>query len=157
MTANFVRILSLVGCIPLGMAPAGCKKHPELQLRTDAGPLQNRLRLPSHISSVRWVAVSPVKDSGWIPPKIEFYDIYAYLELNQDEWAAFQSLAGPPGATASFEIPEAAARALKLSMDTAFHAEGLSFTPESVSAGPKSDVIGCLRMKNALVIHFRAS
>lgn len=152
MIRNLCRLMAL-----LGIALVACKKHPELQLRTDLAPLQRRLHLPGHVTSVRWVAVSPVKDSGWVPPKIEFYDVYAYLELSPEEWAAFQGVAGPPGTSVSFEIPREAAAVLRLSTGSAFHAEGPSFNPPAVSAGPKGDVIHCLRMKDALVIHFRAS
>jgi hypothetical protein len=52
----------------------GCRREPALQLRTDADPLVHRLKLPSRIGGVRWLAVSPNKDTGWIPPKIESYN-----------------------------------------------------------------------------------
>jgi hypothetical protein len=87
----------------------GCRREAALQLRTDADPLVHRFKLPSRIGAVRWLAVSPNKDTGWIPPKIEFYNVYAYIELDDDAWVALGKTIGEPGGRDTFSLPRSVA------------------------------------------------
>src|SRR5262249_51048281 len=89
----------------LGIVMSGCQEEAGLTLRTDPEPLSRRLNLPRHIGSVRWVAVSPVRDTGWIPPKVEFYDVYGYIELDKEGWKELEKTAAQSGRRGTITIP----------------------------------------------------
>lgn len=133
-----------------------------MTLRTDTEPLTKRLVLPTAIHSARWVAVSPVHDSGWIPPKTEFYDVYAYIEFDEAAWAEMQKSAGDATSRGTLVIPETVATVLipaafmaQFSVsDGGRRAEGPSFNL-AVSDKEKTDVQGAIRVGGALVVLMR--
>ena len=142
---------------------SGCKEEAGLTLRTDPEPLSRRLNLPQHIGSVRWVAVSPVHDTGWVPPKVEFYDVYGYIELDKEGWKELEKTAAQsgrrgtitiPAPVAALVIPQSAAGDFQQSSGTS-QAEGLSFEPADLSSEAKTEVENAIRVGDALVVQMQ--
>jgi hypothetical protein len=144
---------------------AGCRREAALQLRTDADPLVHRLKLPSRIGAVRWLAVSPNKDTGWIPPKIEFYNVYAYIELDDDAWVALSKTIGEPGGRDTFSLPRSVAdvlipastmKSVKQSGSDA-QIDGTSLHASALSSDPqKTEVQQAIRLDRVLIVRFVA-
>jgi hypothetical protein len=158
------RLFPLLICafISLGLILGGCAGEAALTLRTDPGPLANRLNLPK-LQSVRWVAVSPVHDTGWIPPKIEFYYVYAYIDFDDGGWADLEKTAGPstpgsislPERVATLLLPAVAAKEFTKENDT-FEARGPSFNTSTLAAQPRNKVAAAIRIGSALVVQMTA-
>ena len=138
----------------------GCREKAALTLRTDAAPLTNRLNLPALSGPVRWVAYSPVDNSGLAPGRTDFYDLYAYLELDDATWSALEKKAGTPGApdtiiipqkVASTLLPSSAAPAFKTS-GSGSEAQGPSFNAEALSSDQRTTVQKAIRVGTALLI-----
>jgi hypothetical protein len=147
----------------LGILLIGCREKNTLTLRTDTEPLTKRLVLPKALRSVRWVAVSPVHDSGWVPPKTEFYDVYAYIELDDPAWTELEKSAGDarvrgtlviPDPVAAVLIPPAAMAEFGPSDDGGRRAEGRSFNL-AVSDQARTDIEQAIRVGRALVVLMR--
>lgn len=143
----------------------GCRRQTALQLRTDADPLVHRLKLPGKVGAVRWVAVSPNKDTGWIPPKIEFYNVYAYVELDDDAWVALAKIVGEPGGRDTFSLPRSVAEVLVPAptmknvkqTDSDVQIDGTSLNASALSSDPKkTEVQQAIRSDKALIVKFVA-
>ncbi len=143
----------------------GCRRQTALQLRTDADPLVHRLKLPGKVGAVRWVAVSPNKDTGWIPPKIEFYNVYAYVELDDDAWVALAKIVGEPGGRDTFSLPRSVAEVLipaptmknVKQTDSDVQIDGTSLNASALSSDPKkTEVQQAIRSDKALIVKFVA-
>jgi len=124
-----------------------------------------RLKLPSRIGAVRWLAVSPNKDTGWIPPKIEFYNVYAYIELDDDAWVALSKTIGEPGGRDTFSLPRSVAdvlipastmKSVKQSGSDA-QIDGTSLHASALSSDPqKTEVQQAIRLDRVLIVRFVA-
>src|ERR1700756_1310083 len=156
LTLTFVCLLAVL---------SGCRRQTTLQLRTDADPLLHRLKLPGKVGAVRWVAVSPNTDTGWIPPKTEFYNVFAYIELDDDAWVALGKLVGEPGGrdtlsmprpVADLLIPAPARRSVKQT-DTDVQVDGTSLNASALSSDPKkTEAHQAIRFDKALIVKFVA-
>jgi hypothetical protein len=146
----------------IGIILTACRERPPVTLRTDTEPLTKRIVLPKAIRSARWVAVSPVHDSGWVPPKTEFYDVYAYIEFDEAAWTEMQKSAGDARSRDTIVIPDRVATVLIppasmaefSSSDGGRRAEGPSFNL-AVSDKEKTDMQGAIRVGGALVVLMR--
>lgn len=147
------------------MALSGCHRQPKLQLRTDVDPLVKRLKLPTRPETVRWVAVSPNKDSGWIPPKTEFYTVYAYIELDDQSWAALSKTVGEPTARDTISLPRPVAEVLipAAAMKTARQSDpdvqidGTALNTSALPTDPKkTEVQKAIRLDKDLFLEFIA-
>ena len=156
--------LTLIFCCLLAVV-CGCRRQTALQLRTDADPLIHRLKLPGKVGAVRWVAVSPNKDTGWIPPKIEFYNVYAYIELDDDAWVALGKIAGEPGGRDTFSLPRSVAEVLipapamknVKQTDSDVQIDGSSLNASALSSDPKkTEAQQAIRFDKALIVKFVA-
>jgi hypothetical protein len=143
----------------------GCRRQTALQLRTDADPLVHRLKLPGKVGAVRWVAVSPNKDTGWIPPKIEFYNVYAYIELDDDAWVALGKIVGESGGRDTFTLPRSVAEILipaptmknVKQTDSDVQIDGASLNASALSSDPKkTEPQQAIRFDKALIVKFVA-
>jgi hypothetical protein len=114
---------------------------------------------------VRWVAVSPNKDTGWIPPKIEFYNVYAYIELDDDAWVALGKIVGEPGGRVTFSLPRSVADVLMPAptmknvkqTDSDVQIDGASLNASALSSDPKkTEVQQAIRSDKALIVKFVA-
>lgn len=155
-----LRAVAALLVIILASVVSGCKDEASLRLRTDPEPLARRLKLPQHVGSVRWVAVSPVHDSGWVPQKTEFYDVYAYIELDDEGWTELENSEAGRRATITLPEPVAALVIPPQSAEGDFQhssgirqADGPSFKP--LSAEAKTEVANAIRVGNALVVEMR--
>ena len=134
-----------------------------LTLRTDPEPLTRRLHLPAQIRAVRWVSVSPVRDTGGVPGPADFYDVYAYVELDADAWTSLEKSAGGLNARGVVTVPASVAAVLIPAeaiadftpSDAAVRAEGPSFNPATLAAEPNTEVDTAVRIGGALVIQMR--
>ena len=151
-------------CVTAGVAiSGGCGSKPALTLRTDPEPLARRLHLPSDVEFVRWIAVSPVHDTGWIPPKAEFYDVYAYIQLGPQGWMELQSSPGLTGLRATLALPKdlaarlipADARSYWEPTSDGLRATGPAFDGARLAADPGTTVEIAIRVEMALLIRMR--
>ena len=148
--------------ISLGMILNSCGRKPTLTLRTDVEPLTRRLNLPKQIQNVRWVAVSPVQDTGSVPGRTDFYEVYAYLQMDEGEWATLNQTGGEPASRDAITIPEGAAKVIVPSTDAGnfkeseggLRAEGQSFNAKNlvVAGDTKTEVQKAVRVGSALVL-----
>lgn len=137
----------------------------ELAVRTDIEPLRRRLHLPEGPLSVRWVAVSPVLDSGLLPPRAEFYEMFAYVMCEAAALQDFTTRAGEPVGGATVVLPEAVAVAILppdvpggvQMVEKGRQVAGAAYSAEALSQSRKTWVHAAIRLGNALLITFRAS
>lgn len=157
------RRLLIVAAALAGIILSGCGEKAGLELRTDPEPLTHRLNLPQRVGPVRWVSVSPVHDTGWVPPKVQFYDVYAYIELDEEAWNALEKSSAAPGVRDDIVIPEpVAAIVIPPAALGDFHpssagrrGEGPSFDTKSLSAEARTEVQKAIRVGGALVVEMR--
>jgi len=146
-----------------GTVLSGCGEKAGLTLRTDPEPLTRRLNLPQRIGSVRWVSVSPVHDTGWVPHKVKFYDVYAYIELDDEAWKTLEKSSSAPGVRGEIVIPEPVAAIVIPSAalggfqpsGAGRRGEGPSFDTKSLSTEAKTEVQAAIRVGQALVVEMR--
>jgi hypothetical protein len=156
------RLLGSVFVVLAGFMLTACGSK-KLELRTDPEPLTKRLNLPKSIQSVRWVSVSPINDTGGVPGRSDFYDVYAYIQMGADGWQALDASAGGHGAQAAIDIPQAVAEVIvpKDAKGTfqqsaaGRHAEGASYNTASLATSDKTEVNKALRVGDALLIQMR--
>jgi hypothetical protein len=145
--------------ITLSISLNDCAEKQAVTLRTDVEPLTKRLKLPGPIRAVRWVAVSPVHDTGWIPPKAEFYHVYAYIELDAGAWNQLAGFAGPSSGD-TITIPESVARELLppaameefKKLNDSRTASGSGFNSDVLAAEERTRVDKAVRVGDALVV-----
>lgn len=162
MTQNKSRY-ALISLAILGIILGGCREKVALKLRTDPEPITRRLHLPKTIGPVRWVSASPVSDAAGLPARTDFFDVYAYIELDAGAWIELEKTAGGAGALGSIVIPEAAAALILPSNAVADfksakegrEAEGPLFNPASLAAEDKTEVQRAMRIGNALIVQMR--
>jgi hypothetical protein len=160
---GFSRVAAILVVAGLALS-SGCKEKAGLKLRTDTEPLTRRLKIPaSAITSARWVAVSPVQDSGWVPPQADFYDVYAYITLDPSAWSGVDALASRGSSPETLEIPQPVGAvmfagnfpaALKKLGEVSV-AEGTAIDPERLTENDKTEVSKAVRVENALVLLMR--
>lgn len=134
-----------------------------MTLRSETAPLTSRLHLPQNIQSVRWVAVSPVQDSGWIPPQADYYDVFAYIPLDAAQWAEMESFAASAGARGTIDVPEEVASILFPEGGAGFgqlsgksrRVEGVAFDGSKLASNEKTEVNSAIRSGDALLIQMR--
>jgi hypothetical protein len=140
-----------------------CREGTVLTLRTDPEPLARRLHLPAQIRGVRWVAVSSVTDTGGVPGPVDFYDIYAYVEIGPEGWTELEHTAGRTAARGTVSIPEPVAAVLLpdagrdafTRSEAARRGEGPAFDPVALVADEKAEVAAAVRVGEALVVQMR--
>ncbi len=135
----------------------GCGGN-NILVRTDIAPLTRRLKLPEGVQSVRWIAVSPVHDTGFIPPSADYQDVYAYIPLEPSQWVELENVVGQKGAPASIEIPRSIVDVLfpaGASGANQHRIEGPSFNPAKLVSDSKTEVFSAIRVNNALVVQMR--
>jgi hypothetical protein len=164
-TTSAATRISTILVLCLLTAIEACHRGAPLELRTDAGPLVNRLKLPSGVGAVRWVAVSPNKDTGWLPPRIEFYNVYAYIELDDAAWVALYKTIGEANGRDTLSLPSAVAKVLMPnstmnnpgSSGSDVQIVGAALNASTLSNDPKkTEVQKAIRSDKALVVQFTA-
>jgi hypothetical protein len=159
---NSVRLRSYFAAAAAAAAvllSSGCREKVPLKLRTDPAPLARRLQIPID-GAVRWVAQSPMHDTGGVPGRTDFYVLYAYIELSDRAWQGIRQTAGVSGSVdrivlphdvASLIIPPEAAGQFK-SSDGGFEADGPSFKGDSLTSDSKTNIRKAVRVGKALVV-----
>jgi hypothetical protein len=156
------RIICYLLPVLTAVALNACGGH-NLELRTDPEPLTKRINLPKSIQSVRWVSVSPIHDTGGVPGRSDFYDVYAYIRMGSDAWPALAASAGTAG-HAAIDVPAAVAqviipndaKGLFQQSGAEWRAEGDAFNPASLAANDKTEVNKAVRVGDGLLLQMRA-